>query len=72
MLQNAAFLLDELQGNFPELAAVKANELSNTVYFKSPGDTIVNKYSLAAMHLEADGESAEYAHVVVMPSSLST
>ena len=67
MLQNATYLLNELRGNFSELRAMKANALSNTVYFKRPSDTIVKKYSLATMHLQENGKSEEYAHVVVMP-----
>ena len=67
MLKNAGFLLEELHKDVPELEAVRSNPLSNTIYFKNPGNAIVKKYSLATMHLEADGKSAEYAHVVVMP-----
>ena len=67
MLQNATFLLKVLRRDFPQLSAVKSNALSNTIYFKHPGDRIVKKYSLATMHLEKDGRSEEYAHVVVMP-----
>ncbi len=67
MLGNADYLREELDGHFPALSATKANTLSNTVYFKSPGDAIVKKYSLATMSLVVDGETAEYAHVVVMP-----
>ena len=67
MLQNATYLLEVLRNDFPELSAVKANALSNTVYFKCPSERVVKKYSLATMHLEQDGKSKEYAHVVVMP-----
>jgi len=67
MLGNAEYLRSELNRNFPALSAAKANPLSNTVYFKSPGDAIVKKYSLATMTLEHDGKTDEYAHVVVMP-----
>lgn len=67
MLKNAGYLLDELNSHFPELAATRANALSNTVYFRHPGDAIVKKYSLATMHLDVDGKSEEYAHVIVMP-----
>jgi histidine decarboxylase len=41
--------------------------LSNTVYFRNPGDAIVKKYSLATMHLDIDNKPADFAHVVVMP-----
>ena len=67
MLQNTKFLLNELRSNFPELSAMKANPFSNTVYFKSPGERVVKKYSLATMQLTAEGESNLYAHVVIMP-----
>jgi len=67
MLTNAAYLLDQMQQHFPELAATRVNRLSNTVYFRSPGDAIVGKYSLATMHLDIDGKSEDFAHVVVMP-----
>lgn len=67
MLETANHLFAKLRSDFPTLTPVKANALSNTVYFRHPGDEIVNKYSLATMHLQVDGKSEEFAHVVVMP-----
>lgn len=67
MLQNTAFFLEQLHSHFPELEAVRANELSNTICFKNPGDRIVKKYSLATTHLEINGRKQDSAHVVVMP-----
>lgn len=67
MLRNAAYLTDQMRTHFPQLGATRANPLSNTVYFRSPGSTVVKKYSLATMHLEVDSRSEEFAHVVVMP-----
>jgi histidine decarboxylase len=67
MLDNATYLLDQMRTHFPELSAKRANPLSNTVYFRSPGDAIVKKYSLATMHLKVDNKPEDFAHVVVMP-----
>jgi len=67
ILKNATFLLDQMQIHFPLLSATRANPLSNTVYFRNPGEAIVKKYSLATMHLKVDDKPGEFAHVVVMP-----
>lgn len=67
MLANATYLLDQLTTRFPQLGAVRANQLSNTVYFKKPSNAIVTKYSLATMHLTVDNNALDFAHVVVMP-----
>ncbi|MGR8934017.1 MAG: pyridoxal-dependent decarboxylase [Gammaproteobacteria bacterium] len=67
MLQNAGYLMEEMQTHFAHLDPTRAGERSNTVYFKKPADWIVEKYSLATMHLEKNAEKQEYAHVVVMP-----
>ena len=67
MLANATHLFNELQAHFTRLKACRANRVSNTVYFKAPGDAVIKKYSLATMHLNVDGKSEKYAHVVVMP-----
>ena len=49
-------------------SAVRARtRLSNTVYFRNPGERVVKKYSLATMHLEVGDTAERYAHVVVMP-----
>jgi histidine decarboxylase len=67
MLSNTTYLMDQMRTHFSELSAVRANALSNTVYFRSPGRAIVKKYSLATMHLDIDGQPEEFAHIVVMP-----
>jgi glutamate/tyrosine decarboxylase-like PLP-dependent enzyme len=67
MLKNATHLLDQLHTHFPQLSAARANPLSNTVYFRNPGDAIVKKYSLATMHLDVNNKPRDFAHVVVMP-----
>jgi histidine decarboxylase len=67
MLSHTSFLLDQMNTRFPQFSATRANPLSNTVYFRSPSKAIVNKYSLATMHLPVDPKQQEYAHIVVMP-----
>lgn len=67
ILKNAAYLLEQMQTRFPLLSATRANPLSNTVYFRNPGDAIVKKYSLATMRLNIDDKPEDFAHVVVMP-----
>ena len=67
MLENASYLLDQMQTQYPELDPVRANPMSNTIYFRNPGGEIVRKYSLATMHLNTDNHSADFAHVIVMP-----
>ncbi len=77
ILKNTKYFLDQLQTHFPQLSAVRANPLSNTVFFRTPGKAIVEKYSLATMHLHSGDDpngdeqhsqdSNEFAHVVVMP-----
>lgn len=63
MLQNTIFLMKEMQSHFAHLQPTRSNELSNTIYFRKPGDWIVEKYSLATMHLQGQ----HYAHALVMP-----
>ena len=67
ILKNTTYLLEQLHTHFPQLAAKRASPLSNTVFFRHPGEAIVKKYSLATMELEIDGKPEDYAHVVVMP-----
>ena len=67
ILQNTTYLVDQLQNHFSHLQPTRASDLSNTIYFRKPGDWIVEKYSLASMHLEKDRQKQEYVHVVVMP-----
>jgi len=67
VLYHTDYLLDQLQSRFPDLHSHRVNDLSNTIFFKNPGQWVVEKYSLATMHLEIDGVTQDYAHVVVMP-----
>lgn len=67
MLRNADYLVQQMQMKFAELNPTRSNPLSNTVYFRKPNERIIQKYSLATMHLTIDGKAEEYAHVVVMP-----
>lgn len=67
MMRHTVYFMEQLQAHFPELEPVRANPLSNTIYFKNPGDWIVKKYSLATMHLPQKQTMQDFAHVVVMP-----
>jgi histidine decarboxylase len=67
VLRNTDYLLGEMQMSLAGMQAMRANNLSNTIYFRKPGNQIVNKYSLATMHLEDEDGIQEFAHVVVMP-----
>jgi histidine decarboxylase len=67
MLENATYLLDQMNTHFPQISATRSNPMSNTVYFRSPGEELIEKYSLATEHREVDGRSQRFAHVVVMP-----
>jgi glutamate/tyrosine decarboxylase-like PLP-dependent enzyme len=67
MMQNAVYLMEQMQSHFSHLQPTRVNDLSNTIFFRKPSDRIVKKYSLATMHLEINHEKQDYAHVVVMP-----
>lgn len=67
ILQNTDYLLTQMQSHFPHLQPIRANELSNTIYFRKPRSWIVKKYSLATMELEANNKKQDFAHIVVMP-----
>ena len=67
VLHNTEYLMDQMKTHFPSLLPTRSNNLSNTIYFKSPGNQIIKKYSLATMHLETNGEKQDFAHVVIMP-----
>jgi glutamate/tyrosine decarboxylase-like PLP-dependent enzyme len=67
MLDNADYLLQEMNNHYAYLNPTRANNRSSTIYFKKPSDTVVNRYSLATMRLTVDGQQTPYAHVVVMP-----
>lgn len=67
ILRDTAYLLEQMQARFPALAAVRADERSNTVYFRRPSDAVVETYSLATMGIMQGGARVPHAHVVVMP-----
>lgn len=57
----------QMQSHLPQWQATRANDASNTVYFKKPSAAIIKKYSLATMDLATNAGPTGYAHVVVMP-----
>lgn len=67
ILDNTGYLLKEMNNHYSYLRPVRANDRSNTVYFITPGKTVVDRYSLATMQLEIDGQLTPCAHVVIMP-----
>lgn len=67
ILDNAGYLLKEMTNHYSHLQPIRANDRSNTIYFRKPGETVVNKYCLATMRLDVDGQRTPCAHVVVMP-----
>jgi histidine decarboxylase len=67
VLDNAVYLHEQMQRNFPQLQPRLANKLSNTVYFdKKFSDQVVDKWTLATVGGHG-GNKAAQAHVVVMP-----
>jgi histidine decarboxylase len=67
ILRDTGYLLEQMQARFPALAAVRADERSNIVYFRRPSDAVVETYSLATMGIVRGGARVPHAHVVVMP-----
>lgn len=67
MLDNTNYLLTEMRNHYAHLNPTRANNRSNTIYFKRPNDAVVNRYSLATMGLAAGSLRVPYAHIVVMP-----
>ncbi len=67
ILQLTTYLLDQLQTHFAHIRPTRANDHSNTIYFRKPNSWIVEKYSLATMQLMENNERQDYAHAVVMP-----
>jgi len=67
MLDNTTYLLDRMRTDCPQLAPVRSNPQSNTIYFRDPGERIVNKYSLATMNMPVAEKSIKHAHAIVMP-----
>jgi histidine decarboxylase len=67
ILKLTTYLLDQMQTHFAYLLPARANDRSNTLYFRKPSNWIVEKYSLATMQLAQNNKRQDYAHVVVMP-----
>ncbi len=67
MLANTDYLLEQMRRHFPQLVATRSNRMSNTLYFRDPGDAIIKKYSLATMTLEVDKQPTKHAHAIIMP-----
>lgn len=67
MLDNTAYLLKEMNNHYSYLRPVRTDNRSNTIYFVVPGKLVVERYSLATMKLEIDGQLMPYAHAVIMP-----
>jgi glutamate/tyrosine decarboxylase-like PLP-dependent enzyme len=63
MLAMTDYLMQQMGNHFPHLHPVRANKASNTIWFRKPEDSIVEKYSLATMKVNKEYHS----HVVVMP-----
>ncbi len=67
ILDNAAYLHDQLQRNFPQLAPRRVGPLSNTVYFNNHlSGSLIQKWSLATIRGKGEDKRG-LAHVVVMP-----
>lgn len=67
ILKNTSYLLNQLQTHFADFSPSRTSELSNTIFFRKPGDRIVRKYSLATMRLNLNGIHQDFAHAVIMP-----
>lgn len=67
ILRETTYLFEQMQTHFPALNPVRANAMSNTIYFERPSDAVVTTYSLATMALAREGKHVPHAHVVVMP-----
>jgi histidine decarboxylase len=58
---------EQMRTHLPQWKTTRANNASNTLYFRKPKTEIVEKYSLATMHLDTKSGPQDYAHVVIMP-----
>lgn len=67
VLENARYLYQEMKTHYANLQPIRLSEKSNIVYFRKPSDAVIDKYSLAVMHVTQDGQRIPCAHVVVMP-----
>lgn len=67
VLENARYLYQEMKTYYANLQPIRLSEKSNIVYFRKPSDAVIDKYSLAVMHVTQDAQRIPCAHVVVMP-----
>jgi histidine decarboxylase len=67
ILTHTSYLFEQMKSRFPALRPVRANPLSNIVYFERPSNAMVWTYSLATMAVAREGHRIPHAHVVVMP-----
>ena len=67
MLNNTHYLLGEMNTHYSNLEPVRANNRSTIIYFRKPSDKIVQRYTLATMEIERNGQPVPHAHIVVMP-----
>lgn len=67
ILQLTTYLLQQMQSHFSHLLPTRANDRSNTIYFRKPSSWIVKKYSLATIQGVQNNKRQDFAHVVVMP-----
>lgn len=67
MLGNTDYLIQQMNQHLPQLAAVRSNPMSNTIYFRHPGEQVVKKYSLATMTLDVEKRAVKHAHAIIMP-----
>lgn len=67
MLDNTNYLLNEMKTHYSHLEPIRTDTRSSIIYFRKPADKIVDRYTLATMGIERNGQSVSHAHVVVMP-----
>ena len=66
VLENSAYLYNELRNHFPDIEAKRGSTKSNTIYFRRVNQNIVKKWTLATVNNSGTDEPS-YAHVVIMP-----
>ena len=67
ILRDTDYLIGEMRSRLSRFDPVRAGPMSNTVYFRRPRGEVVERWVLATMDVERDGETSPHAHVVVMP-----
>lgn len=67
VLENAGYLLDNLNRHFPQLNAQRASDLSNTIYFDNALSPELNHKWYLATVKATETQQKSMAHVVVMP-----